>query len=163
MPSSASRSARVFPRACRIMPGRSRRSSSTWTPGGRSRADFPQKPISRFRRDVDLVVSRESTIEVYVRDRDPELAAAIANAMIDYFNEFNRDILVGDLEHSIASIGSELDLKDEEIAEAIQSQGAYLEEHEISSLATRGAGLEQTRLDLEASLRDAKIVAGIDR
>ncbi len=118
---------------------------------------IPQKPINRFGRDVDVVVSRESTIEVYVRDRDPELAAAIANGMIDYFNEFNRDILVGDLEHSIRSIGHELDLKDEEIAEAIQAQGEYMEEHDISSLATRGAGLEQTRLSLDESLRAAKL------
>ncbi len=51
-------------------------------------AQFPNKSIDALQRDVDLTAGRDGIIQVYVRDRDPKLAADIANAYLDYFNHF---------------------------------------------------------------------------
>lgn len=51
-------------------------------------AQFPAKSISAMERDIDFTAGRDGTIQVYVRDRDPALAARIANAYIDHFNTF---------------------------------------------------------------------------
>jgi polysaccharide biosynthesis transport protein len=51
-------------------------------------AQFPNKSIDALQRDVDFTAGRDGIIQVYVRDRDPKLAAAIANAYLDYFNRF---------------------------------------------------------------------------
>lgn len=49
--------------------------------------EFPHKPVIDLkRRDMDFVLNNEFLIEVYARDRDPEMAAGIANAYVKYFN-----------------------------------------------------------------------------
>jgi uncharacterized protein involved in exopolysaccharide biosynthesis len=52
--------------------------------------EFPQKGMDDLKRDVDFVMNSQYFIEVYVRDRDPGLAAKIANAYPKYFNDFQR-------------------------------------------------------------------------
>jgi uncharacterized protein involved in exopolysaccharide biosynthesis len=118
---------------------------------------FPQKPLSRFGRDIDIVAAREGTIEIYVRDREPEVAAGVARALVDYFNEFNQQIILGGLEHSIAQIDEQIGLTDDEIADSIRNQGAFLEQNSIASLTARQTEMERTRVSLQDRLREAVI------
>jgi len=41
---------------------------------------FPDKEIGFFRKNVDFVTSPQLFIDIYVRDRDPNIAAAVANS-----------------------------------------------------------------------------------
>lgn len=49
---------------------------------------FPARSTDALQRDVDFTAGRDGIIQVYVRDRDPARAAAIANAYPQYFNDF---------------------------------------------------------------------------
>ena len=48
---------------------------------------YSQKTFGRFKRDIDFVLNDEYMIEVYVRDKDPKLAADIANAYPEKLNK----------------------------------------------------------------------------
>jgi capsular polysaccharide biosynthesis protein len=50
--------------------------------------DFPHKTAETLmRRDMDFVLSDEYMLEVYARDKNPRMAAAIANAYVKYFEQ----------------------------------------------------------------------------
>lgn len=49
---------------------------------------FPQRSMDALQRNVDFTAGRDGIIHVYVRDRDPKLAADIANAYVAHFNRF---------------------------------------------------------------------------
>ena len=48
---------------------------------------YPQKSFDRFKKDIDFVLSDEYMLEVYVRDKDPKLAADVANAYPEMLNK----------------------------------------------------------------------------
>ena len=50
--------------------------------------EVPAKSIASLERDVDATVERSSLVIVYVRDRDPKVAADVANAYFKVFNQF---------------------------------------------------------------------------
>jgi uncharacterized protein involved in exopolysaccharide biosynthesis len=54
---------------------------------------FPEKDLAFFKKNVDFVTSPQFFTDIYVRDRDPELAARIANAYVELYAEFHRDAL----------------------------------------------------------------------
>lgn len=117
---------------------------------------LPTKPMGRFASDIDIVAGRESTIEVYVRDRDADQAAGIANAMVAYFNEFQQKILVGGIEDSIEQVQRALVEKDAEIQDALVQQGEFLAENQIASLPTQQSEYERVRISLRRELHDAR-------
>ncbi|MBE7445610.1 MAG: hypothetical protein HS132_10325 [Planctomycetia bacterium] len=50
--------------------------------------DFPHKTAEALmRRDMDFVLSDEYMLEVYARDKNPRMAADIANAYVKYFKQ----------------------------------------------------------------------------
>jgi uncharacterized protein involved in exopolysaccharide biosynthesis len=48
----------------------------------------PAKSLESLQRDVDFTAGRDGVIHVYVRDRDPAVAADVANGFVEYFNDF---------------------------------------------------------------------------
>lgn len=61
---------------------------------GKVRARFPNKDASFFKKSVDFVTSPHFLIDIYVRDKDPATAAAIANTYVDLYREFHREALI---------------------------------------------------------------------
>ncbi|MGB0661517.1 MAG: hypothetical protein ACPGNV_15235 [Mangrovicoccus sp.] len=51
----------------------------------------PEKSVQAMELDVDPVVERSSMVHVYVRDKDPEIAAKTANAYFQVFVDFIED------------------------------------------------------------------------
>jgi uncharacterized protein involved in exopolysaccharide biosynthesis len=51
-------------------------------------SEFPSISEDSLRKNTDIKVSREFMLEVYVRDVDPQLAAAIANRFPSIYQEF---------------------------------------------------------------------------
>lgn len=71
--------------------------------------DFPQKSIGALsRKDVDFNLSNEYMLEVYVRDKDPELAAGIANAYVKRFNELMAGYSLDSTSQNILSIETQV-------------------------------------------------------
>ncbi len=56
-------------------------------------ADFPERRLDQLRKNVDVTIGSEFLVEIYVRDRDPKLAAAVANRLPVLYEEFHRRIL----------------------------------------------------------------------
>lgn len=59
--------------------------------------EFPQKGMDELNKNVDFVMNSQYFIEVYVRDRDPGLAAKIANSYPKHFNDFQRSAALSHL------------------------------------------------------------------
>lgn len=57
------------------------------------RALFPEKEIGFFKKNVDFVTSPQMFIDIYVRDRDPNIAAAVANSYILLYKAFHMQFL----------------------------------------------------------------------
>lgn len=54
---------------------------------------FPDKPLGYFQKNVDFVIGNGFTVDIYVRDRNPKVAAAIANAFPPAYDEFHSKAL----------------------------------------------------------------------
>jgi uncharacterized protein involved in exopolysaccharide biosynthesis len=61
--------------------------------GARVRDRFPQREPLFFSKNVDFSASPQFFIDIYVRDRDPKLAAEIANAYVDAYRDFHSEKL----------------------------------------------------------------------
>ena len=127
------------------------------------RAQFPQKPKGRFARDLDIVATREGIIRVFCRDPDPVLAADIANAMVEYFNEFHASMIKQDLDASLGKIDEEIERVDRQLVEAIRQKQAFQEQHGIGSMPSNLVQVEEERTSFTSKLLSARVrLASID-
>ena len=104
------------------------------------------KEYAELFKDVDFVVTRQSLIRVFVRDEDAEVAANVANGFVDYFKEFHRNVIEGQLRDTLANVEqkiTEVQRRKQDVEDAIQQ---FLEQHGIASLATEMVELEEQRL-----------------
>jgi len=69
---------------------------------------FPQKSLDALNKDVDFAAGRDGLIYVYVRDRNPQRAADIANAYTRYFNQFLLAALKDRLEPKVTALKSHM-------------------------------------------------------
>lgn len=118
---------------------------------------FPQKPLWQFGRDIDIQATREGLIRIYCRDADPELAANIANAMVDNFNDSQHNLIRSQLERSQEALDVQIEAVEQKISEASQARQEYMEEHGIASMPTNLSQLEDERLKFHSRLLDARV------
>lgn len=109
---------------------------------------FPQKSLDALNKDVDFTAGRDGLIYVYVRDRDPQRAAAVANAYMRYFNEFLLAALKDRLQPKVAALKAHMaDVN-------TRLQAALLEKTQLQakiggpSLDSEAAELTRQRADL---------------
>lgn len=119
-------------------------------------SEFPGKTAQMLRRDVDFVVSRQGIIGVYARDTEPQLAAAIANRYVSYFNEFHAKMVRESLSGSLSGIQREREL----ILAAKQQREQAIEQleqrHQIASLEDELKELEAKRTRQVDRIADAE-------
>jgi len=118
---------------------------------------FPEKSLAEFFRDVDIVVTRESLIRVYVRDSDPRVAADVANGFIDYFRDFHRRTIQSQLDDSIARVNRRIAEVQGEKSTAETALKQFHETNNIVSLGTETIRLEEQRLAHRESIRAADV------
>lgn len=109
---------------------------------------FPQKSVDALNKDVDFTAGRDGLIYVYVRDRDPQRAADIANAYTRYFNQFLLAALKDRLEPKVTALRTHMaDVN-------TRLQAALLEKTQLQakiggpSLDSEAAELTRQRADL---------------
>ncbi len=96
-------------------------------------ARFPGKSLDALQRDVDYAASREGLLHVYVRDRDPQLAAAIANAYPEILNDFMLRASVGRVTQDRSILEGQLGQMREQLQQLQESRRRFQEEHKLSS------------------------------
>jgi uncharacterized protein involved in exopolysaccharide biosynthesis len=116
-------------------------------------------------RDVDLIVSRQGVINVYVRNTDPELAAQIANRYVWYFNEFHTRIVRDGLAHTLDGIEKERGAVISRKEQREQALQEFEQKNQIASLEDEVKELEAKRNRYEDRIKeaDAAVIAAQQR
>ena len=124
-------------------------------------ARYPDKPERELSRDVDIAVTREGFVKIFVRDKNPVTAATVANAYVDYFNDFCRLITDQDTQRQLKGYEIELTLINKKLLDNIAAKQRLQEINEISSLKTELEELERNRIKLVAdfSMKSADLTA----
>lgn len=116
-----------------------------------------EKTPDQLARDVDLVVSDTGHIEVYARDKDAEIAAKVANAYMEYFNEFHTELTREEIERALERAQARIDELDAHKAGLEDERQRFLEEQGVASFAVTVSELETRRSRLEEQIRIGEV------
>ena len=124
----------------------------------------PQKSVAELAKDVDVDISRNHIIKVRVLDRDPQVAAMIANTYPGAIQEFLRAASAVRGKQTSAAIQGEISELDREIVETqLKMQSLLADQHSPGVQADMQKLLER-RTALETELEKARArVEGIDQ
>ena len=111
------------------------------------------KTSEQLYRNVDFVATRQGIIKVYARDKDPVLAAKLANRYVTYFNEFHTTSMEDDLARTLARLATERRLVSDRQRERGNAREAFEKEHQIASLDAELVQLEGKRDRYEDQLK----------
>lgn len=117
---------------------------------------FPDVSLRDLNRSVSTI-SRQSMVELYVRDQDPERAAELANAFVDCFFEFLQAPVKTDSSNVLERIERQLEDAEAQLDDAIASKSTFLDEHTVTSPQTELAGLQERYLQLNHDLRSTEV------
>lgn len=94
---------------------------------------FPQREVAALKKNIDVTVSGEFMIDVHVRDKDPQLAADIANAMPALYREFHVRVLRARLIDEVETLNEQLGRLDHDAPDLLVSadSGEELSEEQI--------------------------------
>ena len=120
-------------------------------------ARFPGRRPADLVRNADLVVTRESLIRVYVRDKDAAMAAEIANAHVDYFNQFHMGLVRQELEQSSTNLEKRRATVEVHKRGAEAARQAFQERERIASLDRELEELESQRAGFQEKLKSAEV------
>jgi len=85
-------------------------------------ARFPDRDVDWLRKNVDVTVSKEFMVDVHVRDRDPKMAADIANLMPEFYREFHQNALRTRSQMVVDTLTKQLGQQDAEIVPALREE-----------------------------------------
>jgi len=108
-------------------------------------------------RNVDFSTSREGMITIYVKDRDPELATAVANAYVATFDEFNQENTQLQVSYSLAAVERHIDEFTAALNQAQTLRQAFREQHFIASLQTELDELVKQRQTFQRELETDRV------
>lgn len=115
-------------------------------------AKFPVKPLKFFSKNVDFKVGNGFTIDVYVRDTDPVLAAEIANAFPLAFDEFQSNALAKRSSATERALRVQIEQVNRRLDGGRKALLAYEEKNSIISSGEGGGRLELAK-NFEQELR----------
>lgn len=125
-------------------------------------AQFPQRSIDTLQRNVDFTAGRDGIIHVYARDRDPALAAEIANAYYLAFNQFLMQRMQERTQPRIASIRARLAEIDKELQTVITSRNTQAGISGTPLLNTEATELIRERGGMSKELDELQGMKGQD-
>ncbi len=98
--------------------------------------DFPHKSTGDLRRrDVDFSLSNEFILELSVRDKNPEYAAGIANAYVEYLNQSIGSFSLASKDDNLTMIEEEIKVNRKKLFEARHSLKIFQEENMTANLS----------------------------
>lgn len=124
----------------------------------RVHAEFPQKSVGDLmRRDLDWRVSDEFLIEVYARDRDPVVAAGVANAYVKHFNELMGGYSLPSQRQIQSTIEKEIQRYREGLADAQEAVRRFQEKNKTANLDEETKQLIAQKASFESQLDNARV------
>lgn len=116
---------------------------------------YPHKSLDRLRKDSDFELSTNRFLEIYVRDKDPQAAADVANAYIRAFNEMISPFS-GHESAVRGSIERQLEETKNRLATARIALQSFQERYRIADVKDETSELIKQRSSFEAKIEDAK-------
>ena len=120
-------------------------------------AEFPKKGMDSLRKDVDVVMNSYYLLEVYVRDRNPKLAADVANAYPRYFNELQRSFSLKRFSDARTILESQVDTTLRALNDTRGKRERFQKKNRLVSIAEETETLGRQRSDLKSQLEDATV------
>jgi len=124
---------------------------------------FPQKDATFFKKNVDFNTSPQFFIDIYERDRDPRLAAAVANAYVKVYTEFHSDVLKAEAQRARAVLETQLKDLDQQFAAQVDEIKEFKRRHNILSsaeaeglLVSQSKKLEQDRNETQVEMKEIR-------
>jgi len=120
-------------------------------------SEFPQKTPDRLRLDVDFVTNKYFYIEIYVRDRDPKVAADIANAYPRNFNDLQRSFLLARFQETRRTLEAQIQKVAEALAQAKERKAEYEKKTKVLSVQMETEKLTSQKSALVSDLSSAQV------
>ena len=119
---------------------------------------FPHKTYRYLRNNVDFVLSEYFMTEVYVRNEDPDEAAAIANFYPIAYLDFHRQAISQRSDLNVQALEEQIGLTEQLLTENLNTQQHQRDSNLSASVITQTLQMEHSRLiDLLGSLNDNMI------
>lgn len=96
---------------------------------------FPDKRLDFFKKNVDFVTSPQFFTDIFVRDTDPELAAAVANAYVKLYAEFHTRQLKEKAAQAVQALEPQLILAERQVASKIDEISDFKRKNRVVSSA----------------------------
>jgi uncharacterized protein involved in exopolysaccharide biosynthesis len=107
-------------------------------------ADSRDHAVEDLGDHLRVSTTSEGLVEVWVEDRDPERAAGMANAFVEFLDEYNRRTSAERARRTRELVGSIIEENRDRLDDAAARLRAFQEEHETIEIS------EQTRVTVEA-------------
>ncbi|MFV1951242.1 MAG: GumC family protein [Nitrospinota bacterium] len=121
------------------------------------RDKFPQKSLkSLLKKDVDFIVSSEYLLKVYVRDKDPQLAADVANAYPISFNEILQQFSANPILKRKNNLEKQINEVEPKLAESNKGLERFREANKTVSLREEISQLIEDRARVQSRIIDAR-------
>jgi len=116
---------------------------------------FPHKTYSYLSKNVDFVLNSHFMTEVFVRDEDPDDAAAIANFYPIVYRDFHRQTISQGSDLNVQALEKQIVLTEQQLAENLDAQQHQRDRNLSASVTTETLQMEHRRLSvLLGSLRE---------
>ena len=116
---------------------------------------FPHLTYSYLSNNADFVMNNYFMTEVYVRNEDPEEAAAIANFYPIAYRDFHRQAISERSDQNVATLEKQIAITEQLLNENLDAQQRQRDRNLSASVTTRTLQVESKRMaDLLVSLGD---------
>ncbi len=121
------------------------------------REAFPQKTNRDLKRNTDFRSGTNFLLEVYVRDRDPQVAADLTNAYVKFFNQTLNGFSLRTSVEQRRSMERELIETQEKLGTARIALAEFQRRHPLAIVDEDSQNLTQFRTDLEKSFGETRV------
>ena len=121
-------------------------------------AEYPRKAIPKLLlSDMDFEVTNENLIKLYSRDKDPDLAAEVANAYVRHLNRFLQNSSLENIEQDIKLLQAKLIDTRQKIMAAETALKTFEEHHTVASIERETSNLTDLKTSFVSQLESNRI------
>lgn len=119
----------------------------------------PIHPVGtpRSLKDATTIISRGGIISIEVLDKDPEMAANIANAYVEHLNQLNAEFGAGTASNQRRFIAGQLKKTEEDLRSAEDALKEFKEKHSAVSFSDQASGAMSAAARLRNEITTAEV------
>jgi len=123
----------------------------------RVHAKFPQKSVRELKRDVDFESGDDFLVEIHVRDKDPKVAADVANTYVQLFDETLAGYSLQATERKRVEVERQLAETRTKLANARTELANFQKSNKLAKVEEKSEALAKYRQELEKEIEDLKV------